>query len=464
MEIVILGGGPGGYVAAIRAAQLGADVLLIEKENLGGTCLNKGCIPTKVLLHSAELYKTLLNESSELGILLKELEFDWNNLQIRKNKVVKKLVGGVESLLKSNKVKILRGKGSFINKNEIEVVFSDNKKEKVRFDNCIIATGSIPVIFPIPGIELENIVTSTEALSFEKIPKSLCIVGGGVIGAEFASVFSSLGTKVTIVEMLPNIVDNMDQEIVQFLANELIKSNVDILTNSKVESFEKASELIKVNISDKTGNKEIVVEKVLLSIGRKPNITNIGLEKIGVKFNKFIEVNKFMETNINHIYAIGDCNGGAMLAHVASSEGIVAVESIMNKNPKVDFKTIPYCVYTKPEIASVGMTEKMAVDKGYKIKIGRFPIYANGKALILGETEGIFKYVVDEETEEVLGLHIAGPRATELIVEGSLAIRLEATIDEIITTIHAHPTVGESLHEAALAVNNNSIHIPKSNK
>lgn len=464
MKIVVLGGGPGGYVSAVRASQLGAEVVLIEKEYLGGTCLNKGCIPTKVLLHSTEIYKTLAHESSELGISIKELGIDWNKLQKRKNKVVKKLVSGVEALLKSNQVEILNGTGKFINKNEIEVSTADNKIKKVEFDYCIIATGSSPVILPIPGIGLENIVTSDDALSFEKIPESLCIVGGGVIGVEFASIFSSIGTKVSIVEMLPNIVDTMDQELVQILAKELKNNSVDIFTEHKVESFENLNGSIKVKISKGNEYKEIVAEKVLLAIGRKSNISNIGLEKTGVRFNKNIEVNKYMQTNIDSIYAIGDCNGGVMLAHVASSEGIVAAESIMSKNCKIDFNTIPFCVYTKPEIASVGMTEKTALDKGYKIKIGRFPIYANGKALILGETEGLIKYVVDEDTEEVLGLHIAGPRATELIAEGALAIRLETTIEEIITTIHGHPTVAEALLEGAHAVHDNAIHIPRVTK
>lgn len=459
MKIAVLGGGPGGYVSAIRLAQLGAEVVLIEKENIGGTCLNVGCIPTKVLIHSSEMFRKLENESDELGILIKELEIDWTKIQTRKTRIINNLVGGVKILLRKNNVKVLIGEGKFLNRNELEIIQEGNKREKIAFDYCVIATGSVPTIFPIPGIDIDNVVTSNEALSFESIPESLCIVGGGVIGSEFASIFSSLGTKVTIVEMLPNIVDTMDQEIVQYLKYELENSGVNILTNSKVESFKNSNGKVKVRISDKDGIKEIEVEKVLLSIGRKPNIKGIGLENIGVKFDRSISVNKYMQTNIDNIYAIGDCNGGVMLAHVASAEGMVAAESIMKISPKIDFKTIPFCVYTNPEIASVGLTEAMAMDKGFNIKTGKFPINANGKSMILGEKEGIFKYVVDEDTEEILGLHIAGPRATELIVEGALAIRLEATIDEIITTIHAHPTVSESLHEAAHAVHNSAIHL-----
>jgi dihydrolipoamide dehydrogenase len=461
MKIAILGGGPGGYVAAIRAAQLGAEVVLIEEKHIGGTCLNVGCIPTKVLLHTAELYKASISEFEELGIIANNVKIDWNKLMERKKNVVNTMVKGVQLILRSYKVKVIRGRGVFISDKEIEVMGVEGEKERVEFDYCIIATGSSPIVPTIPNIELENIVTSEEGLSFNEIPESLCIVGGGVIGTEFANVFSNLGTKVTIVEMLPNIVDNMDQEIIQFLRFNLEKNNVNIMTDTKVEAFEKEGKKVIVKISGENAKETISFDKVLLSIGRKANISGIGLENTGVKFEKAIAVDKYMKTNVESIYAIGDCNGGVMLAHVASAEGITAVEAIMKKSPKIDFKTIPYCVYTKPEIASVGITEKEAREKGYNVKTGKFPVYGNGKAVICGEKEGIFKYVIDGDTEEILGLHIAGPRATELIVEGALAIRLEATIQEIITTIHAHPTVGEALHEAAHAAHGGAIHMTK---
>ncbi|AOY75860.1 dihydrolipoyl dehydrogenase [Clostridium formicaceticum] len=462
MKVVVIGGGPGGYVAAIRAAQLGAEVTLVEKKYIGGTCLNVGCIPTKVLLHTAELYTTLAKESKKLGIKIEKLDIDWKKLQQRKKVVVGQLIGGVNMLLKSNKVKVIMGKASFLNANQLEVQQEEGKKATVDFDYAIIATGSKPFILPIPGVDLEGVITSDEALSLEEIPKSMLVIGGGVIGSEFASVYSSMGTKVTIVEALPNIVATMDQEVTDYLVEALKKAGVDICTDTKVEGIEKTKTGLRVKAVSKEGSKSFEVEKVLLAIGRKPVTENMGLEKIGIKLNKDkIITNKKFQTNISNIYAIGDCRGEIMLAHVASAEGIVAVEGIMGKASKIDFKTIPYAVYTKPELAAVGMTEKQAKEKGYETKTGKFPLYANGKSLIMGEAKGVVKYVVDAKTEEILGLHMAGPRATELIVEGALALRLEATIEEIATTIHAHPTVGESLHEAVHAVHNMAIHLPK---
>ncbi|AKL94011.1 dihydrolipoyl dehydrogenase PdhD [Clostridium aceticum] len=462
MKVVVIGGGPGGYVAAIRAAQLGAEVTLVEKKYIGGTCLNVGCIPTKVLLHTAELYTTLEKESKKLGIQIEKLDIDWKKLQQRKKTVVSQLIGGINMLLKSNKVKVIMGEASFLNENQLEVQLEEGKKAAVDFDYAIIATGSKPLILPIPGADLEGVITSDEALSLEEIPKSMLVIGGGVIGSEFASIYSSMGTKVTIVEALPNIVAAMDQEVTDYLVKALKKARVDIHTDTKVEGIEKTKTGLRVKTVSKEGSKSFEVEKVLLSIGRKPVTENMGLEKIGVKLNKDkIITNKKFQTNINNIYGIGDCRGEIMLAHVASAEGIVAVEGIMGKTSKIDFKTIPYAVYTKPELAAVGMTEKQAKEKGYETKTGKFPLYANGKSLIMGEANGLVKYVVDAKTEEILGLHMAGPRATELIVEGALALRLEATIEEIATTIHAHPTVGESLHEAVHAVHNMAIHLPK---
>ncbi|MDF2616157.1 MAG: lpdA [Sedimentibacter sp.] len=462
MKIAILGGGPGGYVAAIRASQLGAEVTVIEKERLGGTCLNKGCIPTKVLLHTAEQLETIKKDSKEIGIDVSEAAINWKQLQKRKDKIVKKLVAGVENLFKNNNVTKISGEGSFLNKNQILVKTSDGTNITVDFDFAIIATGSKPVIVPLPGVDLPGVITSDEALSLPEIPKSMVIIGGGVIGAEFAEVYGTLGCKVTIVEMLPEIVANMDRDIVKPLKDKFIKNGIEIYTDTRVVSISKSSDNLLVNTSSDSGDKSFEAEKVLLSIGRKPVTVNMGLEELGITTARgAVVVNKFMQTNIENIYAVGDCNGGVMLAHVASAEGIVAVESIMKKHPDIDFKTIPYCVYTHPELAGVGLTEEQARNKGYEIKSGVFPMYINGKAMIEAQTEGIVKYVADGNTGEILGLHMSGLRATDLIVEGALAIRLEATVEEIISTIHAHPTVGESLLEAAHAVYGNAIHIPK---
>lgn len=461
MKIAILGGGPGGYVAAIRAAQLGAEVTLIEKDKVGGTCLNRGCIPTKVLLHTSVEMENVNKEFKEIGIDITKAEINWKQLQNRKDKIIKKLVAGVDNLLKSNKVTKISGEGSFKSKNEI-IVKNGGSETIVDFDYAVIATGSIPVIIPLPGVNLLGVITSDEVLSLSEVPKSMAIIGGGVIGTEIASVYSTLGCKVSIVEMLPNIVANMDKDIVQPLKEKLIKSGVDIYLNTKVVSISESSEGLKLNATSEQGELSIPAEKVLLSIGRKPVTENLNLDNIGVKTERGrILVNKNMQTNIDNIYAVGDCNGGVMLAHVASAEGTVAVETIMNKKPQVDFKTIPYCVYTKPELAGVGLTEEQAKEKGFNIKVGVAPMYINGKSMIESDTDGIAKYITDAATGEILGLHMAGPRATDLIVEGALAIRLEATVDEITSTIHAHPTVGEILHEAGHAVHDQSIHIPK---
>jgi len=467
MRIVIIGGGPGGYVAAIRAAQLGAEVTLIEDKYLGGTCLNIGCIPTKVLLYTTDLIDVLENDAKEMGIIVSGYEADWSKLQKRKKKIVKKLVSGVNGLFKNNNVTTVTGKGSFLNDHQI-LVKSKNGDESLEeesiidFDFAIIATGSKPIMIPIPGIDLPGVITSEEALSLDTVPESLCIIGGGVIGCEFASIYHAFGCKVTIIEMLTDIVAIMDHDIAKPLKDKFAKEGIEIFTSTKVGSIQKTNEGLSVNTSSTDGEKSFLAEKVLVSVGRKPVIDALGLEKAAIETEAgAIKVNKNMRTNIENIYAVGDCNGGVMLAHVASSEGVVAAESIMGKKSNIDFRTIPYCVYTKPEMAGVGMTEAQAKAKGYDVKTVITPMYINSKAMIMGETTGIIKYIADASTGEILGLHMAGPRATDLIVEGALAIRLEATIDEIISTIHAHPTVGEALLEAAHAVHGDAIHLMK---
>ncbi len=463
MRILILGGGPAGYVAAIRAAQLGADVILVEKDKVGGTCLNRGCIPTKVLLHTTVEIENINNDFKEMGINIAGVEVNWQQLQRRKEKTVSKLVGGVEGLLKSNKIEKITGEGRFKSANEI-MVKNALGETIVSFDYAVIATGSEPVIIPLPGVDLPGVITSDEVLSLHEVPKSMAIIGGGVIGTEIASVYSTLGCKVSIIEMLPDIVSNMDKDIVRPLKEKLIKSGIDIYLNTKVVSISESPEGqgLSLNAISPQGELSVPAEKILLSIGRKPVTCNLSLDEIGIRTDRGrILVNKNMQTNIDNIYAAGDCTGGVMLAHTASAEGTVAVEAIMGKKSQIDFRTTPYCVYTKPELAGVGLTEEQAIEKGYEVRIGSAPMYINGKAMIEGETEGIAKYVTDAGTGEILGLHMAGPRATDLIVEGSLAIRLEATVDEITSTIHAHPTIGEVLHEAAHAVHGNAIHIPK---
>lgn len=462
MKTVIIGGGPGGYVAAVRLAQLGAEVVLVEKEHLGGTCLNVGCIPTKVLLHTAEAMTLLKEEAEELGLLVGEPGCDWQRLQKRKEQVVGQLVEGVRNLLNSGGVRIVAGTAVFTGPREIEVRLAEGGKERIGFDKAIIATGSTPAMAPIPGIDSECVVTSTGALSLEEVPKSLAVIGGGVIGCEFANIYGALGVEITIIEMLPDLIPNMDQDIVHVLRNRFVESGMAIHTSSRVLAIRQTAQGGEIDVEGPEGSFTVKAEKVLLSIGRRPVTEGLGLEKIGMAMDRgFIKTDESMRSSIKDIYAVGDCRGGVLLAHTASAEGIVAAEHIMKMKSDIDFKTTPYCVYTKPELAGVGLTEKEAEKQGYEVSTGIFPLYANGKSIIMGESYGIVKYVADRDTGEVLGLHMAGPRATDLIVEGALALRLEATIDEITSTIHAHPTVGEALHEAAHAVHGNAIHLPK---
>lgn len=458
MHIVVIGGGPGGYVSAIRAAQLGAKVTLLEKTYLGGTCLNVGCIPTKVLLHTAETYHMLLHETKEMGLVVPEVKIDWNGLMQKKEAVVGQLVDGVEMLLKSNGVEIIKGEACFESPKMLSVK-DEARNQKIYFDKAIIATGSESIVLPIEGAELDGVITSTEALVLESIPNSLCIIGGGVIGTEFASLYASFGTKVTIVEMLPELINIMDQDIVNVLKETLKGEGVDIFTATRVQKIIDGDGALIV----KTDKGDVVVEKVLMATGRRPYTKGLNPEKANLEMDRAaVKVNpKTMQTSQKHIYAIGDCNGGILLAHVASAEGIVAAEHAMNKQPNMVLNTVPSAVYTKPELASVGMTEAEAKQRGYNVSVGVFPLIANGKSLIMNDTSGLLKFVVDHLTDEVLGIHMAGPRATDLIAEGALALRLEATVDEIVSTIHAHPTVSESFHEAAHAVHGSAIHMPK---
>ncbi|NFS08828.1 dihydrolipoyl dehydrogenase [Clostridium botulinum] len=460
MKLVVIGGGPGGYVAAIRGAQLGAEVTLIEKEKLGGTCLNIGCIPTKVLLHSSELLNEI-KEARTLGIEVNnEVKINWTQLQNRKNTVVNTLVSGVSSLLEHNKVKVINGTAAFEGKSNIKVTKDQGESENIQFDNVIISSGSVPFIPPIEGRELEGVIDSTGALSLDSIPKSMVIIGGGVIGIEFANIFNSLGCKVTVIEMLPYILPPVDREISEILKEKLKKDGIDIYNNCKVTKIENNNENLNVSFEEDNDKLNIEAQKVLIAVGRRANISNLNLESTGVYIEKgCIWVNDNMETNIKGIYAIGDCTGKNMLAHVASDQGIIAVENIMGKNKKMDYKTVPACVYTKPELASVGLTEEQTKEKGIDYKVGKFPLIYNGKSLIMNDTEGFIKIIVDKKYEEILGVHILGPRATDLITEAALALRLEATLEEIITTVHAHPTIGEAMKEAALAVNKEAIHM-----
>jgi dihydrolipoamide dehydrogenase len=458
IKVAIIGAGPGGYIAAIRAAQLGAEVTLIEKNVLGGTCLNVGCIPTKALLHSAGLFREMLR-SKVIGITAKP-EVDFGQVQANKKEIVNRLVSGVNSLMKANKVKVVHGSASFVNAHTLNISNDKAITEEITADKIIIATGSIPSIPPIPGLDLPVCIDSTGALSLKQIPESLLIIGGGVIGVEMASIYRAFGSQVTIVEMLSKILPAMDHEVVKQLRQRLEMDGVDIYTSAKVLSVAEENEKAVVHVEINGHEETFWADRVLVAIGRRANTAGLTLENAGVHAERgAIIVNDRMETNVSGIYAIGDCNGRSMLAHVASSQGEIAAENAMGGNSKYDGRTNPSCVYTEPELASVGLTEEQAKEKHIDYKTGIFPMTANGKALIMNGGEGMIKIIADAKYHEVLGMHIFGPRATDLIVEGALAIKLEATTEELISTIHAHPTLGEGLREAALAVERRSMHM-----
>ncbi|MHC1719667.1 MAG: dihydrolipoyl dehydrogenase [Clostridiaceae bacterium] len=459
VTVAVIGGGPGGYVAAIRAAQLGAKVTLIEKDKIGGTCLNVGCIPTKALLHSAELY-TEAQKGSEFGINAVGVTVDWKKVQSNKNSVSKGLAQGVSALLRANKVNVREGAAEFIDSTKLKVVKQDGSEEIVEADKIIIASGSIPAVPPIPGIDNKNCVTSTGALSFEEIPKSLVVIGGGVIGIELASAYKAFGTKVTVIEMLPKLLPMMDGELTEILKNKLVDSGIEIFTEARVLAVEEATAGAKVKVGLNGEEKYFEAEKVLVAVGRRTDTAGLKLENAGIANDRGrITVNNRQQTNVENIYAIGDCIGKVMLAHVASVQGEVAAENAAGIEAEYDEKTNPSCVYTNPEFAGVGMTEEKVMEKNIEYVVGKFPMAANGKSKIMGCKDGMIKIIADAKYKEILGVHILGPRATDLITEGALAIRLEATAQELISTIHAHPTVGEAIHEAALAVENRAIHI-----
>lgn len=461
MKLAVIGGGPGGYVAAIRAAQLGAEVTLIEKNAMGGTCLNVGCIPTKALIHSADLYHEIQKDAAKNGIVVGEVSVDFAAMQKRKQTVVKQLVSGVGGLMSANGIQLIKGTARFKDAAEIEVTTAEGV-ESVTYDKALIASGSVPSVVPIPGYDLEGVVDSSGALAFEEIPKSLCIIGGGVIGIEMAHVYQRLGTKVTIVEMLPDILMNLDTDITAVIKKLFKKNKVDILLETKVAGIEKTEDGLQVNMTDKLGEaKSVTAEKVLMCVGRKAQTAGLGLEELGVALDRGrILVDENYQTNVENLYAIGDCIGGIMLAHVASAEGIAAVEKMMGEDSNIDFRTVPSCVYTSPELSGVGLTEKEAEAQGLSYEVGKFPLMGNGKSLIIGETSGLVKVIADKESGEVLGMHMCGPNATELIVEGALAIHKKASVKDLLETIHAHPSVGESLQEAAHAVFGNALNMP----
>lgn len=455
-SIIVVGGGPGGYVSAIKAAQAGARVTLIEKDTLGGTCTNRGCIPTKVFLQSAELV-VRIKEAKTFGVSVNGVSFDFAEISQRKDKVVKQLVSGLQYLMRKNKIRVVKGTGTLIDKRSIGIIGSD---EKFSGDNIIIATGSKPMTMAIDGINGENILNSDDLISMSSLPKSVIIIGGGFIGLEFGQFLTDLGCKVIIVEKLSQILPLADPEIAQIFEALLRDKGVEVFTNAIVNSIRDDKNGKKVLFETEDGRQEKIAEKVLVTVGREPEIENLGLEKVGISVNRGrIVTNNRMETSVPGIYAVGDVLGRIMLAHVAMAEAECAVKNIFNTKTEIDYRVVPSCTYTSPEIASVGLTEPEAKDRYEKVKVGRFPYTANARAVIFNRTLGLVKIIADGQSGEIMGVHILGPNATELIAEAILAMRMEDTVEDIVQTIHAHPTLSEALMEAALIIKGFPIHL-----
>ncbi len=462
-DIVVIGSGPGGYVAAIRAGQLGLKTALIEKDDkLGGTCLHVGCIPTKAQLLSAEIHDYFKN-AKEYGIECKGFTVDWSAIQARKAKIVKKLAKGVEFLLKKNKVEVLPGFGRLGGPGRVTLVDAKNQESQIAAKNTVLATGSEAKL--LPGMEADGkiILTNREVLDLKEIPNSMVVVGAGAVGVEFASIFHRFGTKVTILEMLPRAVPLEDEEISTELEKSFRKQGIAVLTQALVQKAVKTAKGVSVEFKVAEGKVQTLeAETLLVAVGRSPNTQNIGLEKTRVKVEQgFIKVDSLMRTEEPGVYAIGDIVAGSpLLAHVASSEGIVAVTHAAGKPVEpVNYQHVPNCTYCEPEIASVGLAEPQAREAGYKVRVGKFPFTANSKAGILGAREGLVKIVSEERYGEILGVHMIGPRVTESIAEAVLAMRLEATAEDLAHTIHPHPTLAEAVLEAARAVEGMAIHI-----
>lgn len=457
-HIVIIGGGPAGYVGAIRAAQLGAGVTLVEKDTLGGTCLNVGCIPTKALLASASVMHQI-KTAGQFGITAEAKGFNWGDIQKRKDRVVKKATAGVGMLLKSKQIEVINGQARLSGKGKISVETNGQHKE-INYDKLLITTGSQPVIPPIPGIDLPGVIDSTGVLALSEVPQSLLIIGGGVIGCEMAEVYSTFGSKVTIVEMMPQLIPGEDPEAADLLKKTLIKRGVEIKLQARVERLTSADGLLSAEVSDMNGVKTIIkAAKVLVSVGRKASVEGMDLEEAGILVEKgHIKVDPTMQTSIPDIFAAGDCIGGWLLAHVASREAEIAVENMMGHNVSMEYHAVPRCVYTHPEIASVGISFPLNDDR--KILTGKFPFSASGKASCIGELDGYVKVLADAKDKRILGCVIAGPNATELISEATLAVSKGLNLDDLAATVHSHPTLHESMLEASLNALGRAIHLP----
>ena len=460
---VVIGGGPGGYVCAIRAAQLGLKTACVESRGaLGGTCLNVGCIPSKSLLNLSENYHKAKKDFNQQGIEIDGIKLNIEKMMSNKNKSIQVLTKGVEFLFKKNKVTYIKGKGVVFSKNDVVVYGSNNSRSNIKAKNIVIATGS--EVASLPGIEIDekNIVSSTGALSFDKVPKKLAVIGGGYIGLEMGSVWSRLGSDVTVIEYLDFITPGMDREVSNEFQKILTKQGIKFKMGSKVNTVNSKGDFVTISYTDIKNSKEekIEVDKVLVAVGRKPYTEGLNLSKIGVKLDNKgrIEINNKLQTSIENIYAIGDVIKGPMLAHKAEDEGIAVAEILAGQSGHVNYDVIPGVVYTSPEVATVGKTEEQLKSENQSYKVGKFPFLANSRAKVNNETDGFVKILADSKTDKVLGVHIIGPHCGDMIAEMALAMEFGASSEDIARTCHAHPTHTEAIKEAALAVDKRPIH------
>ena len=465
-DVVVIGSGPAGYVAAIRASQLGLKTICVEesinedgKLNLGGTCLNVGCIPSKALLDSSHRFYEANKNLAEHGIDIKDMKLNLSAMMKRKDEIVTKLTGGITGLFSANKVESISGRGKVLSKNQVEVVKSDGSEEVIDAKNIIIASGSSPIEIPAAKFG-ENIVDSTGALSFEKVPKSLGIVGAGIIGLELGSVWSRLGSKVTVIEAMDTFLPMADPDIAKDSMKEFKKQGLDIKLNSKLTAAKELKNSVKVTYNDSGNDVEAEFDKLIVAVGRKPNSSNVLSEKLDIKLNNgFIEVDKFCQTSVDSIWAIGDVVRGPMLAHKGSEEGIMVAERIAEKHAEVNYDLVPSVIYSHPEIAWVGKNETELKSEKIEYKVGKFPFAASGRALAVDQSVGFVKVLSDTKTDTILGVHVFGPAAAEIVQQALISMEFSASAEDIALTMFSHPTVSEAFHEAALASNNQAIHI-----
>jgi dihydrolipoamide dehydrogenase len=460
VEALVIGAGPGGYVAGIRLGQLKKKAMVVEKDKPGGICLNVGCIPSKALITASKYYDKVKNHGAEMGLLVDNMRVDMGKMQSWKGEVVSKLTGGVKILLKANGCEYRTGTAKLVSRNTVEVIDAAGAITTIQADNIIIATGSRPI--EIPGFKFDgkHIVDSTGALDFSTVPERFIVVGGGYIGIEIGTLYAKLGSKVTVVEALPTILAGNDPEIIQAVARKLKKLGVEVMTGAKAKSWTEAGGRAAVTLD--VGGRDVTLEadKVLVAVGRRPNSENLGLEQVGVKIEKgFVPVDKRQRTNVPGIYAIGDVAGQPMLAHKGSKEAEVAAEVIAGHPAEFDVRCIPAVIFSDPEVASAGITAEEAEKRGRKIKVGKFPFVALGRAIANADTDGFVKVVIDAQTKEVLGIHVCGNGAGDIIAEAALAIEMGALADDLSLTIHAHPTLPEAIMEAAKASLGEAIHI-----